>query len=148
MLFDAEAGMQDVLIGAARTCALQHGGGAGRGLVMARAATAALARSFQADRDLHRTRWRVLQQVPALQGRQLVKQERWAAALRVELVTANVPDGEAAVAVEIASASLRLAYAEWLGSARPRRLHTVLSQLDAEFGDVLGAGEESTRARR
>jgi AcrR family transcriptional regulator len=148
VLFDADAVMQDVLVGAARTCAREHGGGTGRGLVIARAATAALARSFEADRDRHRTRWRVLRQVPALQGRQLVKQERWAAALCVELVTAGVPDGEAAIAVEIASGSLRLAYAEWLGSTRPRRLHTVLSQLDAQFDEVVGAGEESTLARR
>lgn len=142
VLFDADTVMRDVLVAAARGAARAAVGperdGAGRGLTIARTAMAALARTFEGDRERHRARWRVLQQVPALQGRQLVKQERWAAALRSELVDGGVPAAEAAVAVEVAAASLRLAYAEWLASERPRKLQSLLIATDARFDTVLG----------
>jgi len=138
VLFDEDEVMLAVLVGAVRGRRASGGVGAGCGLAAARAAMRELARSFEGERDRHRARWRVLEQVPALRGRQLLKQERWARALRDELVAADVPAGEAAIAVEVAAGALRLAYAEWLAAARPRRLLTLLASADARFDAILG----------
>lgn len=143
VLFDADSTMRDVLVSAAQASAVQADVASERGgVAIARAAMAALARTFEGERDRHRARWQVLEQVPALQGRQLVKQERWAAALRLELERAGVPPADAAVAVEIAAAALRLAYAAWLASDRPRRLQTLLAATNDRIDALIPGAED------
>lgn len=137
VLFDEDQSMQETLVEAAVAHLDQHRGEPGVGLAAARAATAALARSFDGDRDRHRARWSVLADVPALRGRQLVKQERWSQELRRALDERGVPAADAAVAVEISSAALRLAYSQWLSEARPRRLGPLLAAMDARFDALL-----------
>jgi AcrR family transcriptional regulator len=145
VLFDEDDSMRQILLAAVAAHACEHGAGPGTGLAAARAATAALARSFERERERHRARWEVLTNVPALQGRQLVKQERWVRALRNALIDGGVPRSEAAVAVEIASAAIRLAYAEWLTPKRPRRLLPLLRATDEKF-DLLLGGTPTTPA--
>jgi AcrR family transcriptional regulator len=137
VLFDEDEAMQQILVTAAAAHTRQHGTGPHTGLAAARAATAALARSFEPERARHRARWHVLLGVPALQGRQLVKQERWGHALRSTLIDRGVPTAEATVAVEVSSAALRIAYAEWLGVDRPKRLLPALLAADARFDALL-----------
>ena len=137
VLFDEDAVMQDILLDGAQTYLDQHGPGPGRGLAAARAATAALARSFETERKRNRARWYVLAHIPALQGRQLVKQERWCTALQHALVGGRVPPAEAPVAVAVAAAALALAYSEWVTADRPRRLLPLLTAADAQFDSIL-----------
>lgn len=135
VLFDEDASMQQVLLDGAQTYLRRHG--PRNGLAAARAATAALARSFEAERERHRARRQVLADVPALQGRQLVKQERWGEALRDTLAQNGVPPVDASVAVAVAVAALQLAYSEWLTANRSRRLHSLLMAADARLDSVL-----------
>ncbi len=86
----------------------------------------ALAADFDGDRASHRARARVLAQVPALLGRQLLKQERWTSSVRSALVAGGVDRQAAAVGVELAAVSMRLAYSEWLGTTRRSSLVTHL----------------------
>lgn len=145
VLFDEDRPMRQVLLDGALAHVREHGGGPDSGLAAARRATAALAQSFEPERERHRARWEVLARVPALQGRQLVKQEQWTAALRSSLVDGGVPAAEASAAVEVAAAALRLAYAKWLSSDRPRRLVTLLRAADGELDALLGGTNADTR---
>lgn len=140
VLFDEDAAMQQTLVTAA--AAHTHVSGPDRGLAAARAATAALAASFEKERNRHRARWQVLADVPALQGRQLVKQERWGDALRAVLIDNGVTLEDASVAVEVAAAALRLAYTQWLATDRPRRLLPLLAASDARFDELLSGDPE------
>jgi AcrR family transcriptional regulator len=141
VLFDEDASMQMILVDAAGAYLREHGTCSDVGLEAARAATAALARSFEKERVKHRARWQVLSHVPSLQGRQLVKQERWGTELRTVLVDNGIPPPDAAVAVEVASAALRLAYAEWLTGARAKRLLPLLTASNTRFDAVLRSAE-------
>lgn len=144
VLFDEDASMQKILIDAAGAYVRQHEPCPDIGLGAARAATAALARSFDKERARHRARWQVLAHVPSLQGRQLVKQQRWGTELRAVLVDNGVPPTDASVAVEVASAALRLAYAEWLTGGRPKRLFPLLTASNARFDAVLRRSDPDT----
>lgn len=141
VLFDADAEMEDILVSAARGRLARGGTSA---LEAARVAMRALAVSFDGERDSHRARAHVLAQDAALQGRQLVKQARWAVALRATLVEDGVPAGEAAVAVEVASVALRLAYAQWVTVPRRHRLVTMLSAREADVDLLLSASGDVT----
>lgn len=144
VLFDADAEMEDILVSAARGRVARGGASA---LEVARVAMHALAVSFDGERESHRARAHVLAQDAALQGRQFVKQERWAVALRATLVGGGVPAGEAAVAVEVASAALRLAYAQWVTVPTRHRLVTMLSAREADVDLLLSAsGGVTSRA--
>jgi AcrR family transcriptional regulator len=137
VLFDEDASMQKILVDAAGAYLRDHRPYPDAGLEAARAATAALARSFEKERARHRARWQVLAHVPSLQGRQLVKQERWGMELRTVLIDGGIAPPDASVAVEVASAALRLAYAEWLTGGRPKRLLPLLTASNTRFNAVL-----------
>jgi AcrR family transcriptional regulator len=96
-----------------------------------RAAVRRLAQHFDGDHARHRMRARVLADVPALEARQLLKQDRWSASLVGELRSTGVEARTAAVAVAVAVAGLRLAYGEWVGRARPGSLGALLDAYEA-----------------
>ncbi len=146
VLFDEDSSMQKILVDAAGAYVRQHASSPELGLEAARAATAALAESFEKERAKHRARWQVLAHVPSLQGRQLVKQERWGTELRAVLIESGISPHDASVAVEIASAALRLAYADWLTGGRPKRLCPLLTASNARFDAVLRRFEPGTPA--
>lgn len=133
VLFDADAEMEKVLVDAAAAHLAAAAPTAAAGLAAARAAMTALARTFEAEQQAHRGRSAVLAQVPSLQGRQLVKQERWAQRVRAVLVDAGVALADAAAAVEVAAGALRLAYVDWLSGPPRRRLVTLLHATDARI---------------
>ncbi len=99
----------------------------------ARAAVRALAQHFDGDHARHRQRARVLGNVPSLRARQLLKQQAWSDSLVEELVSAGVPVRTAAAAVGVAATGLQLAYAEWVGKARPGPLVALLGAYETEI---------------
>ena len=131
VLFDEDASMQKILVDAAGAYVRQHEPCPDIGLGAARAATAALARSFDKERARHRARWQVLFHVSSLQGRQLVKQQRWGTELRAVLVDNGVPPTDASVA-------------EWLTGGRPKRLFPLLTASNARFDAVLRRSDPDT----
>ena len=110
-------------------------------VVAARAAVRRLATEFDRDRRRHRQRAEVLASSTALTSRQLLKEQRWTAALASELVAKGVERRRAAAAAALAGIGLRLAYAEWTGSARGARLLTLLDSYEAEI-DLGCAGRD------
>ena len=106
-----------------------------------RAAVRRLAQHFDGDHARHRLRAGVLADVPALEARQLLKQDRWSASLVRELRSGGVEAKAAAAAVAVAAAGLRLAYGEWVGRARPGSLVSLLGAYERAIDRSLdGAG--------
>jgi AcrR family transcriptional regulator len=130
VLFDDDARLEAIIVTAARqhladdrstdSRPIDRATERGRAFGAASAGMRALAADFDGDRDAHRRRASILAQMPGLQGRQLLKQERWVNSVRATLEADGVDAADAAAAVELAAAAMRLAYAAWLhGSAGP-----------------------------
>jgi AcrR family transcriptional regulator len=132
VLFDEDDDLLAVLISGMHDPVADAPASIGEPLAVARAAIRRLATTFESDRTRHQQRARVLSSSPALVSRQLLKEQRWTAALTHELVAAGVGRRRAAAAAAVAGIGLQLAYAEWTGAAGTASLVTLVERYEAE----------------
>lgn len=131
VLFAREDIYAEVLVQGVRDCIEALGRDAaikGRDVAItaARAACLELAGVLEDDHEEHVLRAQLLRRVPDLQGRQLLKQQRWAEALLGELILQRLSPRAARIAVAVAMTTLQLAYDEWVEDAKSAGLRLLL----------------------
>jgi AcrR family transcriptional regulator len=93
---------------------------------------------FQAGRSSQQKRARIIAAEPALQERELLKQEHWGAAVASAIERRGIPPLRAALLGSMMTGLFRVVYGEWLrertSTSLADRLHAALDELLADLG--------------